>query len=687
MRTLLIDNHDSFTWNLVHLLSTVTGEMPTVITNDDPHFQLSSLRHYDQIILSPGPGSPENAKDFGLCTQILQQSDLPILGVCLGHQGLCWQAGAQITQAPTPYHGLLSHITHHGDGLFADIPSPFTVVRYHSLMVAGDLSEFQILSRSDDDVVMAVKHRTKPQWGVQFHPESIATEYGVQILKNFLSLSAAYNKARFYTSEPFIQIQGSEKHRPKARQKPEIIVETITDWVDPEVCFEALYAQSAHSFWLDSSNDKGFSFMGDTAGPHAVVATGCVADGHVTLREQNHVQRIKTGFLEWLEQQTQTYQKISLNNPSSFTTGWVGYLGYGLKAECGAQASPDSELPDGMMMFADRILAFDHAMQKIYLMAYVEPPTAQAGALWCAQTKQKLHEIKNTPVAEPSFEPQHAELILRHNREAYLDLIESCQTYLQRGESYEICLTNQLTGPALAVPLQAYKALRRKNPVPFGAFIKSGDVSILSCSPESFLKISAAGEVESKPIKGTRPRHHDPELDQQLIQDLKSSQKDRAENLMIVDLVRNDLGRYAQAGSVSVEKLFDVETYSTVHQLVSTIKAQLKPEYSVVECVRAAFPGGSMTGAPKKRTMQILEGLENSPRGIYAGSIGYFSTSGAVDLNIVIRTCVATPDKTTYGIGGAITVLSDKFEEFEETAVKSAPFLSLFNASFPQRRG
>ena len=361
MPTLLIDNHDSFTWNLVHLLSTVTGEMPTVITNDDPHFQLSSLRHYDQIILSPGPGSPENAQDFGHCAQILAQSDLPILGVCLGHQGLCWQAGAQILQAPTPHHGLLSQITHHGDGLFADIPSFFTVVRYHSLMVGGDLSKFQILSRSSDDVVMAVKHRTKPQWGVQFHPESIATEHGAQILKNFIGLSASYNKARNYSSSPLVESQARVKQQNFEKKKSEVIVEVIAEWVEPDACFDAIYAHSEHSFWLDSSNHKGFSFMGDAAGPHALVATGSVAQGCVTLHEQNGVQQIKSGFLDWLEQQTQTYEKLALDIPSPFTTGWVGYLGYGLKAECGAQASPDSDLPDGMMMFADRMLAFDHA--------------------------------------------------------------------------------------------------------------------------------------------------------------------------------------------------------------------------------------------------------------------------------------------------------------------------------------
>lgn len=188
--------------------------------------------------------------------------------------------------------------------------------------------------------------------------------------------------------------------------------------------------------------------------------------------------------------------------------------------------------------------------------------------------------------------------------------------------------------------------------------------------------------MESKPIKGTRPRGATPEEDAAIARELATNPKDRAENLMIVDLVRNDLARGAQPATVQVDKLFDVETYATVHQLVSTVSAELG-EKDPVDCVRAAFPGGSMTGAPKIRTMDIIDELESGPRGIYSGGLGYFSLDGAVDLSMVIRTLVLTPGHLEYGVGGAILALSDPDAEWEEIRVKTRPLLGLFGVDFP----
>jgi para-aminobenzoate synthetase len=269
----------------------------------------------------------------------------------------------------------------------------------------------------------------------------------------------------------------------------------------------------------------------------------------------------------------------------------------------------------------------------------------------------------------------------RHDESAYTELIAACQEAIAAGESYEICLTNTLTLRERVDPWLTYRLLRRANPAPYAAYLRLPGFSVLSSSPERFLRIDPAGMVESKPIKGTRPRGATVEQDARLAAQLRTDEKERAENLMIVDLVRNDLGRTAALGSVHVPTLFGVESYETVHQLVSTVRAELAPGAEPLDCVRAAFPGGSMTGAPKLRTCEILDALEGGARGVYSGAIGYFSLSGALDLSIAIRCLVVTGDEVTLGVGGAITALSDPAAEVEETRVKAGALLRTLAAA------
>jgi para-aminobenzoate synthetase len=686
VRTLIIDNYDSFTHNLAHYIDAMNGVTPTVIRNDEPGWDLSALEDYDNVVISPGPGNPAEAEDFGICAEVIRHARIPLLGVCLGHQGICHAHGARVTAAPEIFHGRESTVVHHGDDLFAGVPSPFTAVRYHSLIATDLPPELEAVAWTEDGVLMAVRHRERPLWGVQFHPESIGTDHGRQILRNFMRLTrAAARKQPREASSP-------------APAKWRVAVRKLPLEVPSETVFTTLYGDEPHAFWLDSSRtgDSGgrFSFMGDAGGPLARVVEAHVGRREVAVVGAGGREVVKGRFLDWLEQDMSRHRAEIPQLPFDFALGWVGYLGYELKAECGGESAYPSSQPDAGMIFADRAVAVDHEQHETYLLALVKDGEAAPSAEWFDRTQRRLEEL-----AEVSRDDQEheagvhgspgaiGEWRLRHDRTRYTELIKTCHKEIEAGESYEICLTNMLHGTGTFDPWPAYRLLRRRNPVPFGALLRLGPVSVLSSSPERFLRIGADGEVESKPIKGTRPRSTDPAEDERLRSDLARDPKDRAENLMIVDLVRHDLSRCAETGSVRVDPLFAVESYATVHQLVSTVRARLRPERSAVQCVRAAFPPGSMTGAPKIRTMRIIDRLEEGPRGIYSGALGYFSLSGAADLSVVIRTVVMTDDRISFGTGGAITALSDADGEFEETRVKAAPVLGLFGREFPEGDG
>jgi para-aminobenzoate synthetase len=266
-------------------------------------------------------------------------------------------------------------------------------------------------------------------------------------------------------------------------------------------------------------------------------------------------------------------------------------------------------------------------------------------------------------------------------REQYLADIARCQAALTAGESYEVCLTDQIHTEASPEPFELYRLLRRRNPAPFAAYLKLGELAVLSSSPERFLAVDRERRVQARPIKGTAPRSQDPTRDEELREGLLHDEKTFAEHLMIVDLLRNDLGRVCEVDSVRVPQFMVVEPYTTVHQLISTITGVLEASRGPVECVRACFPGGSMTGAPKLRTMGLIDDIEREARGVYSGAIGYFGLDGSVDLSIVIRTVVMRPGATTIGAGGAIVMQSDPQEEFDEILLKArAPMSAIAEA-------
>lgn len=458
-----------------------------------------------------------------------------------------------------------------------------------------------------------------------------------------------------------------------------VVVRRLSWFPDAEIVFATLFAGACHAYWLDSSRvERGlarFSYMGSASGPLGSLVRYSYASNQLWIESRRRSERLEIDVFTFLKCELERLRVADCDEPFDFVGGFVGYFGYELKALCGGDYVHRSALPDAAFLFSDRFVVFDHAERACYLVCLVNAGCEQEAEEWFVAVAKRLARSPGSDRSEMSCEYPAPAFRLRRPYRLYVDDIVTCQQYLHDGESYEICLTNQVESNAEVSPWQVYRALRRVNPAPFAAFLKFGKVSILSSSPERFLKIDRQRLVEAKPIKGTEARGRTPQEDERNRLSLERSEKDRAENLMIVDLLRNDLGRVCEVGTVHVAKLMDVETYETVHQMVSTIRGSLRRDRDVVDCIRAAFPGGSMTGAPKIRTMEIIDLLEPGPRGVYSGALGYVSLSGDVDLNIVIRTLVDDRGRLSIGTGGAITVQSDPEAEFRETMAKALPVM------------
>jgi para-aminobenzoate synthetase len=364
----------------------------------------------------------------------------------------------------------------------------------------------------------------------------------------------------------------------------------------------------------------------------------------------------------------------------------VGYLGYELGRECGGATTQRSPLPAAMLLFADRLVAYDHERDEAHVLCLTRGRADGDSADWIEHTARRLRLLRAQGPPRPPWPGGRTTFRLARSPEAYLEDIAAAKRALLAGESYEICLTNELRGPRCADALALYRVLRRTNPAPYAAFLRLGGVEVLSSSPERFLALDRHGHLEAKPIKGTVARGASAEEDREAAAALHAGTKDRAENLMIVDVLRNDLGRVAEVGSVSVPTLMGVESYETVHQLVSTVRARLRPDTTIVDCLRASFPGGSMTGAPKLRAIEIIDRLEARPRGPYAGVIGYLGMGDAADLSIAIRTIVNSAAGMTIGAGGAITVASDDEDELRELLLKARAPLEAVGLALHGRR-
>ena len=798
-RILLLDNYDSYTHNLCHLIALTSGRLPITIACDayDSWAKLmAALPPIDAVVVSPGPGTASRASDFGICREAYT-SGLPVLGVCLGHQGLALAFGGDVRRGE-PMHGLISQIVHGGDGLFAGVPSPFPATRYHSLHVWPNTLPAALRATAhaaDDGVIMALEHRTLPLFGVQFHPESISSEHGRALITNFLQRVSAHAgvewmPSRIVEAEHFARsICRPPASTPWANRRLAVmqIDPQIAANVSAEQAFSSLFAAAPLSFWIDAeapspvapAGAARFSYMGCGGGPHSYLlrqtregrveridaARGTTVYGAQGLADARSdlLSIIRGGLAEWegaLPSKWQpsqdgggptphaTLTRAPLTDELAFRGGFVGLIGYeawrwlgptgsatelrdlpkravppastaGGDAGDGAHPANDEGTPadgiaDTTFLFADRLIAIDHTDQRIFLLCLCDGLLShEASSRWFDRTSRALRTLSVGPPQVKSEQAGTADGPARFEFERgegeYLEDINAIQRHLHAGESYEVCCTTQISCVSHAPPpLSLYTALRQINPAPHAAYLRidplricassdaidgtaasgrdsplvgahsfgPGGVAVCCSSPERFLRVRADGQVECKPIKGTAPRGATEAEDVQLAEDLRRSAKERSENLMIVDLIRNDMSRVCEVGSVQVPSLMAIETFKSVHQLVSTVRGQLRPGFDALDAVAAAFPPGSMTGAPKVRTMRIIDEIErSSPRGAYSGALGFFSVHGGCDLNVVIRTATVSGGGVAIGAGGAIVAQSEPLKEWREVVLKATPVM------------
>ncbi|MCK4379415.1 MAG: aminodeoxychorismate synthase component I, partial [Deltaproteobacteria bacterium] len=357
-----------------------------------------------------------------------------------------------------------------------------------------------------------------------------------------------------------------------------------------------------------------------------------------------------------------------------FEAGAVGYFGYelGHLIEKFPQTTiNDMQMPDAFLSFYDALLAIDHLKQKLFIISTGLPfddkntrkRRAATRLKWLEKVIKKADSTPGSVMAPLRFGDQRSS---NFSYDHYIEAVRQILEYISAGDIYQVNLSQRFAIEFNGNPWDFYRKFRTLSPAPFGAYLVADNHTIMSNSPERYLLIKN-DYIETRPIKGTRPRGGSPEIDEQLRQELIDSGKDQAEHIMIVDLERNDLGRIAQYGTVHVPEMEIAESYANVHHLVSTVAARIEQTHSTVDCIVNSFPGGSITGAPKLRSMEIIDELEPSCRGVYTGSIGYLDFSGDIDLNIAIRTAVHHQNTLYFQVGGGIVADSDPHLEYEET--------------------
>ncbi|KAI5854727.1 ADC synthase [Tricharina praecox] len=743
-RILLVDAYDSFTHNLAAQLSRYTAAEVHTIHIDSPFASIEGLLPYlpcfDAVVIGPGPGSPDNDKDVGIIKDIWHLGSshmLPVFGVCLGLQSLCLAFGGNVERLRTVKHGLSSTIRHGGVDLFEGLGN-MSAVRYHSLHATlgeGGKDDLEALAWADDaengEVLMAVKHRTKPFRAVQYHPESICTEGSDRVVENFWRSACRWNMdhGRRTTGLP-----GSWRVRPReaslldqlrhAGELPEAravnTVQTTSLFargLDVRRICEMLDVESKREFvLLESAATPGrWSIIGILTPGITQLIRYTAGDSYIELSKVGDEKTSRVGLQppcnasvwRFLASYMERRKASGGKKESPFWGGLVGYFSYELGVESLSIPLPHNRKrrPDVNLAFAERSIVIDSLTGRIYVQSLI-PHDGE----WLESMKLQLqqeHDLSLTPSATPppagiaapsSIQMHYKEAceptIVKPSGELYKSLVRECQSYLASGNSYELCLTarTRVNLPSPQPPVWSlYGLLRARNPAPYAAYLRLQGVTLLSSSPERFLSFSRTGAVQLRPIKGTVRKTAG--MTRQRAEQLLNTPKERAENLMILDLIRHDLHRILGAGNVTVPLLMSVEEYASVFQLVSVIEGAIpSPSASPtsssltgLDILASSLPPGSMTGAPKKRSVEILQALEatDEERGVYSGVLGYLSVCGAGDWNVIIRSAYRYDDEGDagqwwLGAGGAVTALSTPDGEWEEMETKLESTLRAF---------
>ena len=430
-------------------------------------------------------------------------------------------------------------------------------------------------------------------------------------------------------------------------------------------------SEQSNTVFLDSGNSSDKKHGCDilAANPHCLIYG---KDGGTVVKTRDGLFSSKESSLDILKQYIPKIKDVS---EQVFNGGAIGYFGYdwGLRLTGIQSSTTQCHLPEFMVGIYNWAIVVNHKNAETYLVGYQDDHFSQ-------KDFDAIYAMLQSPAQSVNPRPYKVlgKLSSNMDESEYIRRFNKIKQYIYDGDCYQVNLAQKFSIAFDCDPCDFYKTLRSSNSAPFSTYFDCGDFQILSLSPERFLQLQGS-RVQTKPIKGTRPRRADAIADENEKKSLLSSQKDRAENLMIVDLLRNDLGKVCRAGSIVVNKLFDIESFVNVHHMVSTVEGELREDVSALDLLKACFPGGSITGAPKYRAMEIINELEPDSRGVYCGTIGYIDVGGNMDLNIAIRTAVYKDHQLTFYGGGGIVADSDATSEYQETFDKVSPLLQILD--------